>query len=185
MNKICQSCAMPLTSPELYATNKDGSPNKDYCKWCYDGGKFVDDVSMEQYIEMCSQFGEQAGMTNEQMKEYCQKIFPTLKRWKKQQGNIVASSKEYRDFVLEQLRGSQDITCKPMMGEFLLYHQGVLFGGIYDDRFLVKITDTNKKYALSKEIPYTNAKPMFLVDNLEDTEYLSLLVKDTCKGLKK
>ena len=122
MNKICQSCAMPLTSPDLYATNKDGSPNKDYCKWCYSGGKFVDNVSMEQYIEMCSQFGEQAGMTNEQMKEYCQKIFPTLKRWKKQQGNIVASSKEYRDFVLEQLSILDGITCRPMMGEYLLYY---------------------------------------------------------------
>ena len=46
-------------------------------------GEFVDKVSMEEYIEMCSKFGEQAGMTNEQMKEYCTKVFPTLKRWKK------------------------------------------------------------------------------------------------------
>lgn len=46
-------------------------------------GKFLDKCSMEEYIEKCSQFGEQAGMTNEQMKEYCTKVFPTLKRWKK------------------------------------------------------------------------------------------------------
>ena len=84
-SKICQSCAMPLTSEDMYATEKDGSTNKDYCKWCYKDGEFVDKVSMEEYIEMCSKFGEQAGMTNEQMKEYCTKIFPTLKRWKQAQ----------------------------------------------------------------------------------------------------
>ena len=80
--KICQSCAMPLTSDDFFAKNKDGSVNEDYCKWCYDNGKFTSDVSMEEFIDMCSQFGKQAGMTNEQMKEYCTKIFPTLKRWK-------------------------------------------------------------------------------------------------------
>ena len=83
MEKICQSCAMPLTDESLLGMNKDGSINHDYCKYCYIGGEFVDKVSMEEYIEMCSQFGSQAGMTNEQMKDYCSKIFPTLKRWKK------------------------------------------------------------------------------------------------------
>ena len=80
--KICQSCGMPLTSDDMLSTEKDGTINADYCKWCYKDGEFVDDVSMEEYIEKCSQFGEQAGMTNEQMKEYCTKLFPTLKRWK-------------------------------------------------------------------------------------------------------
>lgn len=82
MEKICQSCAMPLTDESLLGTNKDGSINNDYCKYCYSGGEFVDKVSMEEYIEMCARFGEQAGMTNEQMREYCKQIFPTLKRWK-------------------------------------------------------------------------------------------------------
>ena len=81
--KICQSCAMPLTSDDLLGTNKDGSANHDYCKYCYDKGELLHDVSMEEFVDMCSQFGEQAGMTNEQMKEYCSKVFPTLKRWKK------------------------------------------------------------------------------------------------------
>ena len=80
--KICQSCAMPLTLKDMFATNADGSVNEDYCKWCYKDGKFVDECTMEEYIEKCSQFGEQAGMTNEEMREYCTKIFPTLKRWK-------------------------------------------------------------------------------------------------------
>ncbi len=79
-NKICQSCGMPLTTEEL-GTNKDGSINNDYCKYCYKDGDFIDKVSMEEYIEMCSQYGSQAGMTNEEMKDYCTKLFPTLKRW--------------------------------------------------------------------------------------------------------
>ena len=79
--KICQSCGMPLTEEGLLGTNKDGSINPDYCKYCYDKGEFLQKVSMEEFIEMCSQFGEQAGMTNEQMKEYCTALFPTLKRW--------------------------------------------------------------------------------------------------------
>lgn len=81
MEKICQSCGMPLTKEQL-GTNKDGSINGDYCKYCYEKGEFIDKVSMNEYIEMCSKYGEQAGMTNEEMKDYCSKLFPTLKRWK-------------------------------------------------------------------------------------------------------
>lgn len=80
--KICQSCAMPINDENLYGTNKDKSINKDYCKYCYKDGEFIDKVDMEQYIEMCSQYGEQAGMTNQEMREHCKKVFPTLKRWK-------------------------------------------------------------------------------------------------------
>ena len=81
-NKICQSCGMPIENEEVFGKNKDGSINYDYCKYCYQDGEFIDNVSMEDYIEMCSQFGSQAGMTNEEMKEDCTKLFPTLKRWK-------------------------------------------------------------------------------------------------------
>lgn len=81
-HKICQSCGMPLTAKEELGTNIDGSINNDYCKYCYKDGDFIDKVSMEEYIEMCSQYGSQAGMSNEEMKDYCTKLFPTLKRWK-------------------------------------------------------------------------------------------------------
>ena len=97
----------------------------------------------------------------------------------------MASSKEFRDFVLEQLRELDNIVCKPMMGEFLLYFQGVLFGGIYDDRLLIKMTNSNKKYNLVQEIPYKNAKPMYMVENLDDVEYLREIVIVTCGELKK
>ncbi len=81
-NTICQSCGMPMASQSVLGTNADGSINQDYCKYCYQDGKFVDDVTMEEYIEMCSQFGSQAGMTNEEMRKYCTKLFPTLLRWR-------------------------------------------------------------------------------------------------------
>ena len=80
-NKICQSCGMPIITDKQLGTNRDGSRNNDYCIYCYKDGEFIDKVSMEEYIEMCSQYGEQAGMTNEEMKKHCEKLFPTLKRW--------------------------------------------------------------------------------------------------------
>ena len=82
MEKICQSCSMPITSNEQYGTDKDGSLNEDYCIYCYKDGEFVDNVSLEEYIEMNVQFASQAGMTEDEMREHCTKIFPTLKRWK-------------------------------------------------------------------------------------------------------
>ena len=96
----------------------------------------------------------------------------------------MASSKEYRDFILEQLSTLHDISCRPMMGEFLLYHEGVLFGGIYDDRLLIKRVATNEKFKLPQQIPYKNAKPMYFVDNVDDTDLLHEIVLATCEGLK-
>lgn len=81
MEKICQSCGMPMQQGDL-GTNVDGSVNQDYCKYCYTNGEFIDKVSMDEYIKMCSQFGSQAGMTNKEMEMFCRKLFPTLKRWK-------------------------------------------------------------------------------------------------------
>ena len=76
----------------------------------------------------------------------------------------MATTKDYRDFILEQLSLLDNITCKSMMGEYLLYYNGLLFGGIYDDRLLVKTVDSNKKYNMQESIPYESAKPMYLVD---------------------
>ena len=81
-NKICQSCGMPINSKEQLGRDKDGHTNYDYCKYCYSNGEFVDKVSMGEYIEMCSMYSEQAGMTRDEMRAYCTNLFPTLKRWK-------------------------------------------------------------------------------------------------------
>ena len=98
---------------------------------------------------------------------------------------ILKATKDYRDFILEQLNLLDNITCKSMMGEYLLYYNGLLFGGIYDDRLLVKIVDSNKKYNMQKSIPYESAKPMYLVDDVDNQEVLRDIVLDTCKDLKK
>ena len=95
------------------------------------------------------------------------------------------SSKEYKDFILEQLELSCDISCKPMMGEYLLYKNGLLFGGIYDNRLLVKITKTNDKFALIKQLPYSGAKPMYLIEDVDDKKQLQDIINATVSGLKK
>ncbi len=95
----------------------------------------------------------------------------------------MGTTKEYRDFILEQLNLLDNITCKSMMGEYLLYYNNILFGGIYDNRLLVKIVDNNKKYNMQESIPYDGAKPMYLVDEVDNQELLKEIVIETCKGL--
>ena len=91
----------------------------------------------------------------------------------------MASSKEYLEFVLEQLSGLEDVSFRAMMGEFILYYRGKIVGGIYDDRFLVKPV----KAAVAMmpdaelEVPYEGAKEMLLVDNVDDKEFLCLLLE--------
>lgn len=97
----------------------------------------------------------------------------------------MASSKEYRDFILEQLSLLDNITCKSMMGEYLLYYNEILFGGIYDDRLLVKIVSTNSKYNMQEQLPYEGAKNMYLVEDVENRELLKEIVLDTVEGLPK
>ena len=95
----------------------------------------------------------------------------------------MASTKEYRDYILEQLADLPGVTCRPMMGEFLLYLDGVLFGGIYDDRLLVKIVPENAEYNMPESIPYDGAKPMYLVEEVDDKEKLKEIIIKTKGGL--
>ena len=95
----------------------------------------------------------------------------------------MATTKEYKDFILEQLDLLNNIICKKMMGEFLLYYNDVLFCGIYDNRLLLKIVDTNKIFGMQEQIPYETAKPMYLVEDVDDKELLKEIVIETCKGL--
>ena len=95
------------------------------------------------------------------------------------------STKEYLEFVLEQLDMPSEITYRPMMGEYLLYKNGLLFGGIYDNRLLVKITKTNDKFALIKQLPYSGAKPMYLIEDVDDKKQLQDIINATVSGLKK
>ena len=96
----------------------------------------------------------------------------------------MASSKEYLTYVLELLRETSNITYKKMMGEYVLYKDGVVFGGVYDDRFLVKKTKSLEDIGLREEIPYPGGKPMLLVDS-EDPDEINDLVINIYKDLKK
>lgn len=86
--KFCQSCGMPLTA-EVMGTNADGSKNEDYCVYCYKDGAFVQDCTMEEMVEHCSQFVDEVNkhmpkpMTKEEYKQMMMSYFPMLKRWKK------------------------------------------------------------------------------------------------------
>ena len=95
----------------------------------------------------------------------------------------MATTKEYRDYVLDELNLLNNITYKPMMGEYLLYYNGILFGGIYDDRLLIKIVDSNKKYNMEEVIPYEKGKPMYLINDLDNQEVLKNIILDTYKDL--
>ena len=90
----------------------------------------------------------------------------------------MASSKEYLEFILEQLSELDDITSRSMMGEYVLYYHGKVFGGIYDDRFLVKPTKSARTMMpdADMELPYDGAKEMILVDDVENKEFLRKLV---------
>ena len=95
----------------------------------------------------------------------------------------MATSKEYKEYILEQLDLLDNITCRAMMSEFLLYYNNILFGGIYDNRLLVKIVDTNKKYNMEEQIPYKNAKPMYLIEDVDNKELIKEIIVETYKGL--
>lgn len=91
----------------------------------------------------------------------------------------MATSKEYFDYVLDQLSLLDDISSRKMMGEYILYYKGKIFGGIYDDRFLIKKTESvlNLLGNAVEEIPYGGAKPMILVDEVDNKEFLKNLIE--------
>jgi TfoX/Sxy family transcriptional regulator of competence genes len=90
----------------------------------------------------------------------------------------MASSKEYLDYVLDQLSLLDGISYKAMMGEYIVYYQGKIVGGIYDDRFLVKPTASARRLMpdAQPELPYEGAKEMLLIENTDDREFLKELL---------
>lgn len=98
----------------------------------------------------------------------------------------MASTKDYLDYVLEQLSGLDEISCRAMMGEYILYYKGKVFGGIYDNRFLVKITTSAKALMPNAplELPYDGAKEMLLVEDIEDKQFLAELLNSMVDELR-
>ena len=97
----------------------------------------------------------------------------------------MSSSKEYLNYILEQLSEADEISHRAMMGEYILYCRGKVIGGIYDDRFLIKPTEHAKKMMpkAAYELPYEGAKEMLLVDNVEDKAFLAQLVNGVADEL--
>ncbi len=97
----------------------------------------------------------------------------------------MTSTKGYLDFILEQLSGLQDIDYRPMMGEYLLYCRGKLFGGIYDDRLLLKPVPSVRKCMpeARMEVPYEGAKEMVLAEDVDNREFLCQLIEAMWKEL--
>ena len=91
----------------------------------------------------------------------------------------MASSKEYLNFILEQLSESDDVSYRAMMGEYIIYFHGKMIGGIYDDRFLVKPTKSAVAMMpnAEMELPYDGAKEMLLVDDVDNKEFLRELLE--------
>ena len=97
----------------------------------------------------------------------------------------MASDKEYLGYVLEQLSGTEEISYRPMMGEFIIYCKGKVVGGIYDNRFLVKPTASAKRLLpdATYELPYEGAKEMLLADIIDDKERLKELLEAVADDL--
>ncbi|MGI6220633.1 MAG: TfoX/Sxy family protein [Coriobacteriales bacterium] len=87
----------------------------------------------------------------------------------------MASTPEHLEYVLDLLQDVPEVTARKMMGEYLLYAQGKLFGGVYDDRFLVKDTPASRALLTTRQVPYEGAKEMLLVD-VEDRVAVAELV---------
>ncbi len=97
----------------------------------------------------------------------------------------MASSKGYLNFILEQLSGLDGVTCRAMMGEYILYYRGKIVGGLYDDRLLVKPVKAANSLMpdASHELPYEGAKEMLLVENVDDRAFLANLFEEMYKEL--
>ena len=95
----------------------------------------------------------------------------------------MASTKDYLEYVLELLREVHNVTYKKMMGEYMLYKDNILFGGIYDNRFLIKKTKSLQNRGLKEQIPYPSAKAMLLIDS-EDPDEIKELVLLVINDLK-
>ena len=91
----------------------------------------------------------------------------------------MSSTREYLVFILDQLSALDNISYRPMMGEYIIYYGGKIVGGIYDDRFLVKATKSaaERMPDADRELPYEGAKEMLLVDDVENKEFLRELLE--------
>lgn len=91
----------------------------------------------------------------------------------------MATNEKYASYIIEQF-GTVDVTSRKMMGEYVLYHRGKVFGGLYDNRLLVKVTEASCRLlpGARKELPYEGGKPMLLVEQIENSVFLRQLAEE-------
>lgn len=97
----------------------------------------------------------------------------------------MSSTKEYLNYIFDQLSLLEEVSHRAMFGEYLIYYRGKIVGGIYDDRFLLKPVDSVLKLIPDAEyqIPYEGAKPMILAENIEDREFMCRLLNEMYEEL--
>lgn len=95
----------------------------------------------------------------------------------------MSSKPEFVEFVAEQCRGAGDITFKKMFGDYGLYCDGKIFALTSNNQLFIKITKAGENRKLPKKPPYDGAKDYFLVEDVDNAEFLTKLVSDTCKEL--
>jgi len=97
----------------------------------------------------------------------------------------MASNPDFVQYIADQCAGAGEITMKKMFGDYGIYCDGIIFGLICDNRFYLKPTDVGRSLLRSVEMrpPYDSAKDYFFIEDVDDRDYLSVLVRETCKAL--
>jgi len=97
----------------------------------------------------------------------------------------MATKQEFIEYVCEQISGIGEIRYRKMFGEYAFYYKGKVFGGVYDNRFLIKVTKAGKKLCenFEEQLPYKGAKPMLFISELDDKNFLKNLVEATWQEL--
>lgn len=92
----------------------------------------------------------------------------------------MATKREYYEFIMEQLSEIQDVSSRAMMGEYIIYYRNKVVGGIYDDNFLIKPVAAAKRLMPDAplKLPYEGAKPMLMVDNVDNRDFLKTLFEE-------
>lgn len=97
----------------------------------------------------------------------------------------MASNSDFVQYVADQCAGTGEIITKKMFGDYGIYCDGKIFGLICDDRFYIKPTDAVKPLLRTIALcpPYDGAKDYFFIEDIDDRDYISMLVRETCKAL--
>ncbi|MEK5233264.1 effector binding domain-containing protein [Lysinibacillus sp. FSL K6-0232] len=177
MQSYCQSCSMPLTTEALLGTEKGGSINKDYCRYCYQEGEFTQPtITIEEMVEICVPYLKDNGMAEKEARHMLVAVLPDLKRWRKNKSSepkVVERPAFYIMGIAEETSNAQEITAQAkisqlwtdfyqqnIIGQIANRHNATIYG-LYSDY----ATDVNGDYTitLGVEVSNTNEAPAGMV----------------------